>query len=450
MRQAAFNPADAVEIAAAVRAGRLKAGDVVRTALERIRRDDPAIGAFTRVLDDRAMAEAEAVDLTVAAGGDPGALAGVTFAAKDLFDVAGLPTTAGAAARRDTPPAASDAAAITRLLAAGAVLVGTLNMDEFAYGFATENAHYGTTRNPHDRGRIAGGSSGGSAAAVAAGMVSLSLGSDTNGSIRVPASLCGVYGLRPSHGAVPTDGVFPFVESLDVPGPFAPSLESLRLAFSVLSGRSTSSTAALRVGRLDGWFRHASDPEALAAIDGAQDAFGELPLVSLPWAEAARSAAFLLTASEGGRRHLPGLRTDPMAFDPAVRDRLLAGLALPAAAVAEAEAVRDRIVPAWLEIFEAYDVLLAPATPCVAPAIGQAMIEIDGRPMNARANLGLYTQPLSLAGLPVLTAPLRRPGRLPLGLQLVAAPAREAALFAAAARLDAAGVTGITHPEPTR
>ena len=187
---------NAAEIAATVCAGRESAVSVTRDALERIERDNPGVNAFTGVWADEALAQAQAVDAAVAAGRDPGPLAGATFAVKNLYDVAGHVTLAGSIIQADQPPAARDATLVARLKAAGAVLVGTLNMDEYAYGFSTENVHYGPTHNPHDLTRIAGGSSGGSAAAVAAGMVPLSLGSDTNGSIRVPAALCGIFGLK--------------------------------------------------------------------------------------------------------------------------------------------------------------------------------------------------------------------------------------------------------------
>ena len=209
------------ELAASVREGRTSATAVARETLAKIRAENGAINAFTAVTEDRALVAAAAVDAAVAAGRDPGALAGAPFAVKNLFDVAGLPTIAGSRIDRDRAPAARDAALVRRLEEAGAVLVGALNMDEYAYGFSTENTHYGATRNPHDRTRVAGGSSGGSAAAVAASLIPLSLGSDTNGSIRVPAALCGVFGLRPTYGRLSRSGMRLFSASLDVGGPFA-------------------------------------------------------------------------------------------------------------------------------------------------------------------------------------------------------------------------------------
>ncbi|MFC0204047.1 AtzE family amidohydrolase [Novosphingobium soli] len=433
------------EWAAAVREGRVSARALVEEALCALVQADRTLVAVTRVLHDRARVEAEAVDALVAAGRDPGPLAGVPYGVKDLFDLAGLPTTAGSALRAGAAPAVRDAEAVARLKAAGAVVVATLNMDEFAYGFATINATYGTTRNPHDPTRLAGGSSGGSAAVVAAGLLPFALGSDTNGSIRVPASLTGTYGLKPSHGDLPMDGVFPFAESFDDIGPFTRSVEDMALVWQVLAGREAlSSLPAFRVGRLGGRFRENAEPEQIAAIDALAP---EAPLVELPEIARARSAAFLVTAFEGGALHRAALTTDALAFDPQVRDRLLAGALLPEGLYAEAQAFRAEYRAHIEALLADYDVLLAPATPTVAPAIADPRIVIDGALSPARADLGIHTQPISFTGLPALAVPLRRPGRLPLGLQLVGAPGREADLFAFGARLEAAGVTGFTAPE---
>ncbi|RVT89181.1 AtzE family amidohydrolase [Sphingomonas crocodyli] len=453
----------AAGIAAEVRSGQRSARAFAEAAIAAIRAKDGAIGAVTRLLDERALAEADAVDAIVAAGRDPGPLAGVPYGVKDLFDVAGLPTTAGAGMRADATPAVADAEAVARLKAAGAVLIATLNMDEYAYGFVTVNAAYGTTRNPHDPARLCGGSSGGSAAAVAAGMLPLSLGSDTNGSIRIPAALTGLYGLKPTHGALPMAGVFPFVESFDDIGPFARSVADLELAWTTLSGHPREggdpsslsahdglgwapAFAGVTVGRLDGWFRADADPELLDGLDGFADALGGGPLVELPEVARARSAAFVMTAAEGGALHLPTLRTRAMDYDPATRDRLLAGALLPAAHYVRAQRFRSWFAARAAELFERFDVLLAPAAPCVAPLIDDQTMIVGGEKVPARANIGLLTQPLSFIGLPVLTVPLLRPGRLPLGVQLVGKPGGEATLFAAAARLEAAGLTGFSEP----
>lgn len=429
-------------IAAAVRSGEVSATRVASRTLDALAAD-PHV-AVTRVLAERALAEAAAVDARRALGADPGPLAGVPYVVKDLFDLAGLPTTAGSAARAKGPAAKADAEAVRRLHAAGAVLCATVNMDAFAYGFATVNADYGTTRNPHDPARLAGGSSGGSAAAVAAGLVPLALGSDTNGSVRVPASLCGLYGVRPARGDLPLAGTFPFAESFDEIGPFAADLGDVALVWEVLRGGPIAAPAAApSVARLGGWFRANADPAQLAAIDAiAPDA----PLIELPDVARARSAAFLITAYEGGRLHKAALAADPMTYDPAVRDRLIAGALLPDALYERALAFRAEYLAQVEVLLADYDVLLAPSAPCAAPLIADPTILIDEEPSPARANLGIHTQPITFTGRPVLAVPLRRPGGLPLGLQLIGKRGGEGALLRLANELEQRGVTGVTSP----
>jgi len=430
------------EIAESVRCGRVTALSLTERALTEIRQHDHATASFTRVLADQARAAAAAVDAQAAAGRDPGPLAGVPFGVKDLFDLAGLPTTAGARTRLTTAPAKRDAVAVQRLKAAGAVLVGTLNMDEFAYGFATVNAHFGTTRNPHDRQRLAGGSSGGSAAAVAAGLVPLSLGSDTNGSIRVPAALCGIWGLRPADGAISTEGVFPLAESLDTAGPFARSAADLERAFAVLAERPADpvATSQPRVKRLGGWFVRNATTEVLAALDLVAAHLGVIDIAPLESAEAARSASFLITAAEAGAQHAASLSRSALDYDPAVRDRLLAGTRLPAAILLRAQHFRGLYRAEVASLWRTADILIAPATPVVAPLIEAPSLMLDGKPAPARANLGLYTQPLSLAGMTVVAAPVAARTGLPVGLQFAAAPGREAMLFSLLRRLEQGGV----------
>ncbi|PNU06317.1 AtzE family amidohydrolase [Novosphingobium guangzhouense] len=429
------------QTAAAVRAGSLSARAMVEEALIALVADEHV--AVTCVLHDRARAEADAVDAMVAAGRDPGPLAGVLYGVKDLFDLQGLPTTAGSTLYADAAPATSDAEAVARLQAAGAICVATLNMDEFAYGFATINAAYGTTRNPHDPSRLAGGSSGGSAAVVAAGLLAFALGSDTNGSIRVPASLCGLYGLKPTHGGLPLGGVFPFAESFDDIGPFTRSIEEMALVWQVLGGRSSSRSGDLRIARLGGRFRENAEDDQLAAIDAIAPG---APLVELPEIARARSAAFLITAYEGGALHRKALAANAMSFDPQVRDRLLAGALLPDALYAEAQAFRAEYRARIEALVADYDVLLAPATPTFAPPIADPRILIDGALSPARADLGIHTQPITFTALPSLAVPLYRPGRLPIGLQLIGGPGRESDLFSFAAMLEAQGIVGYSMP----
>src|SRR6478735_9382843 len=226
----------ASEIAAAVADGTISASAVVDAALARVAKDDRVLNAFTAVVAARARAKAKTVDAARAASRPLGPLAGVPFAVKNLFDVAGLPTLAGSKINRDRPPATADATLVRRLEAAGAVLVGALDMGEYAYDFTGENVHYGPSRNPHDVARMTGGSSGGSGGAVAGGLVPLALGSDTNGSIRVPSSFCGLFGLKPTYGRLSRARSFPFVASLDHLGPLARSARDLALAYDAMQG----------------------------------------------------------------------------------------------------------------------------------------------------------------------------------------------------------------------
>lgn len=418
---------------------------VLDECLARLKAESAPLVAVTRILADRARQEAAEVDAMIAAGCDPGPLAGVPYGVKDLFDIAGLPTTAGSALYADAPPAPRDAEAIRRLRAAGAVLAATLNMDEFAYGFATINARHGTTRNPHDHDRLAGGSSGGSAAIVAAGLLPFSLGSDTNGSVRVPASLTGIYGLKPTHGGLPMEGVFPFAESFDDAGPFTLSIRDMRRVWEILAGKTAPEADGrpIRIARLGGRFGENADPDQVTAMDSIAPG---APMIELPDIARARSAAFLITAAQGGALHREALARDAMAFDPATRDRLLAGALLPKAILDQAQDFRTGFKRAILDLIADFDILLAPATPCVAPRIDDPRIWIDGALTPARADLGIHSQPISFTGLPSLAVPLYRPGRLPIGLQLIGKPGTEPVLFRFAAMLEAKGLAGVSPP----
>jgi AtzE family amidohydrolase len=448
----------AIHLAARVRRAELSAEAVTSAALARIRTHDPTLNCFTTVLYEQALTDARRIDARIAAGEDPGALAGVPVGVKDLFDVRGIATRAGSKILAAGGPAASDAVLVRRLKGAGAILVGCQNMDEFAYGFTTENAHFGPTHNPHDLQRVAGGSSGGSAAAVAAALVSLSLGSDTNGSIRVPASFCGVFGLKPTFGRLPRTGSFPFVHDLDHVGPFARTAIDLALAYDALQGHDSGDPACamrpiepasplladgidtLRAGVLDGWFQEGASDAALAALARVAGAFGSCATVSLPEAKRARAAAFCLTAASGAALHLERLKSRPQDFDPATRDRLLAGALLPATVVVQAQRLRRWFAAQAARLFEKVDVLLAPCTPDVAPRIGQNMMSWGGVEVPTRPNLGLYTQPISFIGLPVVAVPLSNARGLPIGVQVITPPWQEARGLRVAAELERQGI----------
>ena len=457
---ASLLPGPGHRLSEAVRAGSVSVAEVVEATAERIRTTDERVNAFTHLTLRRAMAEAKALDARLAAG-DAAAralpLLGVPYAVKNLFDIEGVTTVAGSKIERSRPAATADAVLVRRLRTAGAVLFGALNMDEYAYGFTTENTHDGACHNPHDLSRISGGSSGGSAAAIAAGQVSLTLGSDTNGSIRVPSSLCGVFGLKPTFGRLPRTGSFPFVANLDHLGPFARSALDLALAYDALQGHDAAdpgnvmraheptvtalgSIAGLRIGVLGGWFRDMTAPEARAAVDTVAAALGATRTVEWPGVAQARAAAFVITNSESSALHLPDLKTRPQDFEPLSRDRFLAGALLPAVWVAQAQRVRRWFAQQVAASFADVDVLIAPATPCVAPPIGTEWLDIAGQRLPARASMGLLTQPISCIGLPVCTVPVwGAHDKLPIGVQLIAAPWREDRVLSVAAALEALG-----------
>ena len=452
----------AAETAAAVGAGHVTASAVLAECLDRIDRLNPVLNAFTAVTTDRARARAAAID---APGAKPGPLAGVPFAVKNLIDVAGLPTLAGSKINRDHPPATADAPLITRLESAGAILVGALNMGEYAYDFTGENAHHGPSRNPHDTTRMTGGSSGGSGGAVGGGLVPLTLGSDTNGSIRVPASFCGLFGLKPTYGRLTRAGSFAFVSSLDHLGPLARSVTDLVIAYDAMQGHDPTDPVCadrpadpvagsihqgiggFRIAVAGGYFQAGASIEALAALNAAAEALDASDIVTIPDARRARSAAYIISTTEGAGLHLTRLRTRPRDFDADVRDRLIAGALVPAAAVVQAQKFRRWYRDQMLALFQHVDAIMAPATPTVAPLIGQKSIVLDGQEMPLRPNIGIYTQPISFIGLPVVAVPIPTASGLPIGVEVITAPWREDVALRIARALEARGVARAPTPK---
>jgi aspartyl-tRNA(Asn)/glutamyl-tRNA(Gln) amidotransferase subunit A len=450
------------EVAAAVEAGRTSALSIVEATLARIRSRDPLLNSFTAITEQRALVRAQAIDAAIAQGEPAPPLAGVPFAVKNLFDIAGLTTIAGSKINRDAKPAIRDATLIERLEVAGAILVGALNMGEYAYDFTGENAHDGPSRNPHDLNRMSGGSSGGSAAAVAGGLVPLALASDTNGSIRVPASLCGLFGLKPTYGRLSCAGTFPFVTSLDHVGPLARSARDLALTYDAMQGYDPRDPVCaerapepvtdllergvdgLRIAVAGGYFK-GLDAEPVYAIDRVAVALGANRDIELPEVERARAAAFVITASEGAALHLERLRSRAKDFDPAVRDRLIAGAMVPGSLVVKAQKFRRWYRGEVLKLFDEVDAILAPATPCTAPMIGQQTFMFGETATAVRPNIGLYTQPISFIGLPVVAVPVPL-APLPIAIQIIAAPWREDVALRIAHALETQGVAAAMRP----
>jgi len=431
----AQEPATASEIARAVASRKMSALEATEAALARIARRDAILNSFTDVVAERARTRARAVDAAIAAGKSVGPLAGVPFAVKNLFDVKGLATRAGSKINRNSPPASRDATLIEKLEDAGAVLIGALNMGEYAYDFTGENSHDGPSRNPHDPTRMSGGSSGGSGAAVGGGLVPLALGSDTNGSIRVPSSFCGIFGLKPTYGRLSRARTFPFVFSLDHLGPFARTVEDLALAYDAMQGPDADDAActtravepvtpllggdisSLRVALAGGHFQKNLFPEAIEAVARVASALSVTRTIEIPEASRARAAAYVITTAEGASLHLDRLRTRPQDFDGAQ----------------------------LRELFKSVDVLIAPATPCVAPKLGQVNFVLDGVEMPVRANIGIHTQPISFVGLPVVAVPLPLEP-MPIGVQIIARPWREDIALRVAHALEKMGVVSAPPP----
>ncbi len=448
----------AAQTISAVAGGEISAEAVATHALQTVDKLDPQINAFTDVTADRALSEARAVDEAIARGEEL-PLAGVPYAVKNLFDMEGVTTRAGSKINRENPPAPADSTLVAKLKGAGAILIGGLNMGEYAYDFTGENVHDGNCLNPHDLTRMTGGSSSGSGAAAAAGMVPVTLGSDTNGSIRVPCSFCGLFGLKPTYGRLSRAGSFPFVGSLDHLGPLARSAEDLALVFDVMQGPDPRDPAqadkpylstqpelskgidGLKVAVAGGYFRQKAMPEAFQALDLIASALGAIGEIEVPEAARARAAAYVITTVEGSSLHLDRIRTRPEDFDPDTRDRFISGAMAPAVWVQQAQRFRSWFRAMMRELFSHVDILLAPATPFHALPSGTKTITLDGEEMPARPNIGIFTQPISFIGLPVATVPVWLEGAsLPIGVQVIAPAWREDLALRVAHHLQTTGV----------
>ena len=355
-------------------------------------------------------------------------------------------------------PSPHDQPLIERLEAAGAVLVGALNMGEYAYDFTGENVHDGNAHNPHDTSRMTGGSSSGSGGAVAGGLVPLALGSDTNGSIRVPSSFCGLFGLKPTYGRLSRARSFPFVASLDHLGPLARTPRDLALAYDAMQGPDPEDpvcadrpvepatpalargTEGLRIAVAGGYFRKGMFPEASEAVERVAAALGANTTSKFPRRSARARPPTSSRRARARRCISTGCARAPNDFDPAVRDRLIAGAMMPAALVNRSAEIPPLVSRARCsKLFETVDAILAPATPCTAPAIGQQTFVLDGVELPVRPNIGIYTQPISFIGLPVVAVPVPLTP-MPIAVQVIAAPWREDIALRIAYALEQAGV----------
>ena len=430
--------------------------EVVRAHLDRIAALDAGLRCFITVTADAALDAARAAETELAAGRSLGPLHGVPFALKDLFDTAGVRTTGGSKILADRVPA-EDAVVTRRLRAAGAILLGKLTMHEFAYGPEGLNVHYGTSRNPWDATdeRIPGGSSSGSGVAVAAGLVPLTLGSDTGGSIRIPASLCGITGLKPTYGRVSRAGVLPLSWSMDHAGPMTRSALDAALVLRVLAGYDpadattsvlpvpdyaaalTGNIKGLRVGVLRASFLDASAPEVRQAVEGAVKALESLGAVvdevSLEHMGSVAAGAMAIVASEALAYHAEWVRTRPGDYQPDVLERLRAGAFVSGVHYVRGQQARALVRAEVNQALAKRDVLLSPATPIVATRIGEMDAVVgDGR-VDVRSSLLRFTRPFNFSGHPACALPCGfTSGGLPIGLQIVGRPFDEATVLRAA------------------
>jgi aspartyl-tRNA(Asn)/glutamyl-tRNA(Gln) amidotransferase subunit A len=469
-------------LAAAVRSGELSAREVTEEALRAIAAGDDEVHAFLVVLPDEARAQAEQVDAAVAQGQDPGPLAGVPIALKDNLCTRGIPTTCGSKILEGWRPP-YDATVVDLLRRAGAISVGKTNMDEFAMGSSTENSAFGPTRNPHDKEKVPGGSSGGSAASVAAGFTPLALGSDTGGSIRQPAALCGVVGMKPTYGRVSRYGLVAFASSLDQIGPFATNVEDAALLFDVLAGHdgrdstSLSSKPEPTVGGIDGGvvgirvgvcpdLIDGCAPDVVARVQEAAEALGAagatVEQIRVPEFAYGLSAYYLIAPAEASSNlaRYDGVRygmrvegedaaamntaTRTAGFGAEVKRRIMLGTyALSAgyydAYYAQAQRVRTLVMQAFDRAYASVDVLLGATAPTTAFALGSKVNDPMAMYMN-----DICTIPSNLAGHPALSLPFGTGSDgLPVGVQVLAPALEEALLFRVARVLEAAAPAGV-------
>jgi len=432
-----------VSAAARLRRGATTATELTERSLTAIDRHGARTNAFITVHAATARTTAAALDAELAAGRDRGPLHGIPISLKDLIDEAGVPTTAGSRVLADRVPAA-DAPLVTRLREAGAVLIGRTNLHEFALGTTSDDSAFGPVRHPLDDTRSPGGSSGGSAAAVATGMGLASIGTDTGGSIRIPAAVCGLVGLKPSRGEVPNDGIVPLSTSLDYAGPIAPGVQDAAWIWQVLSGRPTATIApaslrGLRLARLTGYCDtpvapvvRAAFSAALARLRGAGVVTTDTELAETDRLTRAYGDIVLPEAAEW---HAPYLDSRQDRYSPAVHDRIVHGRTITAVAYLEALAWCRRLARQVSALLETHDALVLPTLPITAPAIGQGDVIIDpadGTTSPVRAVMLKHTQIFNMTGHPAITLPVAVDG-LPVGLQLVGRLGATSDLLAVAA-----------------
>ena len=432
------------DFARGLRERRFSAAEITADVLKRIDEDNPRLNAFILVMRDAATRQAADLDGELAAGRDRGPLHGVPISVKDLFDVAGTPTTA-ASRVREGHVAARDADVIVRTRKAGAVIVGKTNLHEFAFGTTNDESAFGPARNPHDPSRSPGGSSGGSAASVAAGMALGTIGSDTGGSIRIPAAACGVVGLKPTFGEIGLGGAVPLSRSLDHAGPIATTVHDTWLLYRALSGVEWPSELPAmpspRLGVLRGYFSDVLDDEvrgrfedAVAVLRGSGAAIAER---RIEHAALTAPAYMHISFGEAAAYHARTIESVPHLYTPPVRQRIELARYVLAEDYVRAQEIREALRREVDAALDGCDVLALPTLPIPAPVIGQASAEIGGAKHPVRALMLRLTQLFNLTGHPAISIPCGMTSAgLPCGLQLVGARGATGALVAAASVVE--------------
>jgi Asp-tRNA(Asn)/Glu-tRNA(Gln) amidotransferase A subunit family amidase len=439
-------PTRITDLGQAMRRRETSATQLATEALRRIQDRNPALNAFALVDEPGAREAARQADQELAAGIDRGPLHGIPIAVKDLIDMAGLPTTCGSAASFGAI-AARDAEVIARLRDRGAVIVGKTTLHEFAYGATGDRSLHGPSRNPYDPSRMSGGSSGGSAVAVASGMVPLSLGTDTAGSVRVPAALCGVVGFKPAYDAIPTSGVYPLAPTLDHVGLFAGSVEDVLLGYHALTNWPTSplphDPGSLTVGWIQTSDIAVCDPriEELARDLMMRAGFALDTVHGFPGWERDQTLFEVFTAlqsKEAFEVHQHHLDKDRDLIDPEVLARLEGGKEVSALSYARAETARGQLRATVQELLRTHDLLALPTVPVVAPPLGARSVHVEGADLEVRSALLSLTSPWNMTGAPAITIPAGECDGLPAAVQLITHPGNEHLMFAAARALETA------------
>ena len=442
------------DAADAIRSGEVSPVQLTESYLERIQRVDGRYHAYITVMADQARAAARQAEAELASGHYRGPLHGIPIAAKDLIYTKDAPTSAGSTIFREHRPS-FDATIIQRLQDAGAILLGKTNLHEFAYGTTGVNITYGTPENPWGAGRLPGGSSSGSAVALAAGLCAGAIGSDTGGSIRIPASLCSVVGIKPTYGRVSRYGVFPLAWSLDTLGPMARTVEDAALLLNVLAGHDPldpmsvntpvpdyrrglqNGVRGLRIGVPRDYFFSRIDPEVRAAVDEAiatlEGLGARVTEVSLPHLDHLTPIYSPLIQSEAAAFHLPLLRKHWNSYSPQVRSRLLPGLAIPASIYLKSQRAKNVALREYRALMQQVDLLVTPTEPVAAPRVDATAVEWEDGPEEIIPALGRFARPFNLLGVPACSLPcgFTREG-LPIGLQLAGRAWDEATVLRAA------------------